>query len=113
MSRDENIVSLDLGTSSVRAFLFDGQFNRLEDFGAQIKYQVTTTPDGGVEIDPDALVKITCDCLDLLHARMKECGRSAVAVGISTFWHCFVGVDREERPTAPIIHLFDTRSQKQ
>ena len=113
MPHDENIVSLDLGTSSVRAFLFDGQFNRLEDFGAQIKYQVTTTPDGGVEIDPDVLVKIMCDCLDILHPQMKERGKKAIAVGISTFWHCFVGVDREERPTAPIIHLFDTRSQKQ
>ena len=113
MSHDENFVSLDLGTSSVRAFLFNSQFERLEDFGAQIKYQVSTTPDGGVEIDPDLLVQITCDCLDTLHRQMKELGKKAVAVGISTFWHCFVGIDHDERPTAPIIHLFDTRSQKQ
>ena len=113
MSHDENFVSLDLGTSSVRAFLFNSQFERLEDFGAQIKYQVTTTPDGGVEIDPDLLVKITCDCLDALHMQMKERGQKASAVGISTFWHCFVGIDCDQRPTAPIIHLFDTRSQKQ
>jgi gluconokinase len=110
---DENLVSLDLGTSSIRAFLFNSQFERLEDFGAQIKYQVTTTPDGAVEIDPDLLVKIMFDCLDCLHEQMKEHGKKAVAVGISTFWHCFVGVDRDSQPTAPVIHLFDTRSQKQ
>jgi gluconokinase len=113
VSHDENIVSLDLGTSSVRAFLFNSQFESLEDFGAQIKYRVTTTPDGGVEIDPDLLLKMTCDCLDILHAQMKERGKKAHAVGISTFWHCFVGIDGDARPTAPIIHLFDTRSQKQ
>ena len=113
MPHDANLLSLDLGTSSVRAFLFNDRFERLEEFGAQIKYQVTTTPDGGVEINPDLLVKIMCDCLDLLHAQMKERGRRAMAVGISTFWHCFVGVDRNGQPTAPIIHLFDTRSQKQ
>jgi gluconokinase len=110
---DTNFVSLDLGTSSIRAFLFNGQFERLEDFGAQIQYQVSTTPDGGVEIDPDLLVRITCQCLDTLYARMKEHGKRAVAVGISTFWHCFVGLDRDGQPIAPIIHLFDTRSQKQ
>jgi gluconokinase len=109
----ENIVSLDLGTSSVRALLFDSRFVHYPDIGLQKKYSVTTTSEGGVEVDADLLVQLACDCLDALHAQMADKNLKAAAVGISAFWHCFVGLDRDEKPTTPIIHLFDTRSQAQ
>ncbi len=113
MNRDENIVGLDVGTSSVRALLFDNKFANHPDIGLQSRYQFTTRQDGSVEVDPAILLQLTCGCLDALHEQMVSRNLKAVAVGICTFWHCFIGVDRDNKPTTPIVHLFDTRSGRQ
>ncbi|MBV8865534.1 MAG: gluconokinase [Acidobacteriaceae bacterium] len=113
MRREENLVGLDLGTSSVRALLFDGDFSSYPDLGAQKRYEFITAPDGSVEVNPDLLLHLTCDCLDTLHEQMVDKGIKAAGVGISTFWHCFLGIDKEEKPTTPVVHLFDTRSGQQ
>lgn len=110
MAHPGNIVALDIGTSSVRALLFDSHFNLQEGFGAQKKYDLATHPDGSVEIDADLLVRLTFECLDELHQQMQAQHLAAVCVGISTFWHCFLGIDSDGNPTTPVIHLFDTRS---
>jgi gluconokinase len=113
LSSNDNIVSLDVGTSSVRALLFDSGFRHYERLGLQNKYDIETTADGGVEIDPDRLLQLTVNCLDELHGHMAQDGLRASAVAMSNFWHSFLGVDREGKPTTPIIHLFDTRSGPQ
>lgn len=112
-NRNQNIVALDLGTSSVRALLFNSEFANHPNTGQQKKYQFTSRSDGSVEVDPAVLVQLTCECLDALHEQMSDRGLRAVAVSISTFWHCFIGVDQNGTPTTPIVHLFDTRSGEQ
>ena len=107
------MVGLDLGTSSVRAFLFDSTFSNYPDLGLQKKYEFVTRSDGSVEVDSNILLQLTCDCLDALHEQMLQKNLKAAGVGISTFWHCFVGIDQDERATTPVVHLFDTRSGRQ
>jgi gluconokinase len=109
----ENIVALDLGTSSVRALLFDPQFASYPDLGLQKKYDFTTRPDGSVEVGADLLLQLTCDCLDALHEQMQRKNLKAAGVAISTFWHCFAGIDQDGKPTTTVVHLFDTRSGRQ
>jgi gluconokinase len=104
------IVSIDIGTSSVRTLLFDSEGRQQAGFGDHVSYQVTTTPDGGVEIDPAALLDMTVHCLASLHDQVQKAGLKPAAVGISAFWHSFLGVDKAGSPTTSIIHLFDTRS---
>lgn len=113
MASDSNIVGIDVGTSSVRALLFNEKFSQFEQIGLQKKYELTTKIDGSVEVKADLLLQLACDCLDALHAQMAERGLRAVGVAMSTFWHCFLGVDRSGSPTTPIVHLFDTRSVEQ
>ncbi len=113
MGSGENIIALDIGTSSVRALLIDGDFNAHPDLGLQKKYDVVTRTDGSVEVDPSILLQLASDCLDALHAGMAAKNLKAAAVGISTFWHCFTGIDRQGKPTTPVVHLFDTRSGQQ
>jgi gluconokinase len=76
-------------------------------------YDITRTPDGGVEIDPETLLAFTITCLDQLHRQMSDAGKTATAVAISAFWHSCLGVGADGGPTTPILHLFDTRSREQ
>ncbi|MGI8743190.1 MAG: gluconokinase [Bryobacteraceae bacterium] len=101
------IVSLDVGTSSVRTLVFDHRGRQQEGFGQQIPYRIETTPDGGVEADPDLILKLCVQCLAKTHSQLKS---KPAGIAFDTFWHSFLGVDRHGKPTTPIVHLFDTRS---
>ena len=50
-SGDPFVVSIDVGSSSVRALLFDSGAHQMEGYGAQVPYRIRTTPDGGAEVD--------------------------------------------------------------
>jgi gluconokinase len=109
-SGDAYIVSLDVGTSSVRALLYDSSARQMEGYRAHLPYRIHTTPDGGAEIDPEELAQHAIDCLDELHRQIQAAGFRIAAVAGSAFWHSFCGVDRAGKPTLPILHLLDTRS---
>src|SRR6478672_3689393 len=85
----------------------------MEGYGAQVAYSIRTTPEGGAEVDPEALAQLTIDCLDELHRQVQTSGFRVAAVAGSAFWHSFCGVDGKDRPTLPILHLLDTRSGDQ
>lgn len=97
----------------MRALLFDEVGQRMEGYSAQVPYQIRTTPDGGAEIDPEALAQIIVDCLDEAHRLAQEAGLTVAAVGISCFWHGLMGVGEGAAPTVPILHLLDTRSESE
>src|SRR5258706_13005184 len=115
LPRDSNscIVSLDIGSSSVRALLFDAQARQIAGYGAQLPHEVEATPDGGAEVNPDKLAGLTIACLDQLHQQVYSAGLRIAAVGGSAFWHSFLGVDASGRPVIPIMHLLDTRAKKE
>ncbi len=104
------VATLDVGTSSVRSLLFGADGREVDGFGDQVTYQVRTTPDGGFEMDADALVGLTAQALDKLCAQLREARLKPAAVGIDTFWHSVMGSDASGKPITPILHLFDTRS---
>lgn len=93
----------------MRALLYDAGARQMEGYGAHLGYSVKTTPDGGAEIDPEALTGLAIDCLDELHRQVRETGFKIAAVATSAFWHSFCGVSADGRPTFPILHLLDTR----
>lgn len=107
------IVSLDIGTSSVRTLLYDGKAKAVPGFGKQIAYEITTTPDGGVEIDPEMLLGLCVDCLDAIREQCRERGINYAAVASAGFWHSFLGVDDKGLPVTPVMHLLDSRSTAQ
>ena len=115
------VMSIDVGTSGVRAALFDEQGNQIE--GAQALRQRR----GGdfVELDPDLLVDEVERTLDEL---LERCGLPAgksertgrlpavgpiLANAISTFWHSLMGVDARGKPTTPLLTWADTRAVAQ
>lgn len=104
------VVTLDVGTSSARSMLFDGDACVVDGFGTQLPYEVSTTADGGVEVDADVLAELVFKALDAIQAQVAAAGLRPAAVGCCTFWHNILGVGADDRPTTPVIHLFDTRS---
>ena len=104
------VLSLDIGTSSTRALLWDTTGREVEGVRAQIQYQMHTTPDGGVEMPAEELFAHLGACLDQALAQAGERARSIRAVGISTFWHALLGLDADGSPLTPIYNWADTRA---
>jgi gluconokinase len=107
-------LALDVGTSSVRAVLYDAMARQLENIEGRTHYQMTATQDGGVEIDADELIEIiyrTIDeCLDQAKLQLRDVDEAICAVGYSNFWHAVLGVDSQGKAITPLYNWSDTRS---
>jgi gluconokinase len=104
------ILTIDAGSSSVRAILFDDRANSVDGMSARRSYEFHTTPDGGVEIPAGMLLNLVIEVLDELLAKAGDLLSSVVAVSVSTFWHNLVGVDSDWQAITPIYSWADTRS---
>jgi gluconokinase len=104
------IISLDVGSSSVRTLVLGQDGRWVDGLGEQVSYDFETTPDGGVEIDASALLGLTKKTLDDCRDQLKQKGMTAAAVAASGFWHSFLGVDANGEPVTPVMHLLDTRA---
>jgi gluconokinase len=107
------VLALDIGTSSMRVGMYDRLGGHVRGVEATHEHAPVTTPDGGVEMDAEALVETACG---LLAAVLEQAGSRAgeiAGVGVSTFWHSILGVDDGGRPTTPILMWADTRSVRE
>ena len=106
------ILALDIGTSSVRAALYDLQGNVLPKSFVKNERTLTATEDGGAEIDAnEALAQIEKAIDDVLQKSANIKGE-IIAVAASSFWHSLVGINKAEKPTTKIFGWADTRSRK-
>lgn len=107
-------LALDVGTSSVRAVLYDAQGRMLENIEGRTHYQMTATQDGGIEIEADRLLEILCqtidECLQQAAAVIPDLAQAIVCVGYSNFWHAMLGVDAAGEAVTPLYNWSDTRS---
>lgn len=106
----ELVLALDVGTSSVRAGLFDGSARALPGMEARRSYSVRTTPDGGADFDAEALFGQVGEAIDELLARSPG---GIAAVACCTFWHSLMGVDGAGVPVTPVYTWGDTRAEPQ
>jgi gluconokinase len=107
------VLALDIGTSSVRAGLFDRLGRTVPGVEATVAHAPETTPDGGVEMDPDGLVEAACWVLSSALAQAGPRAGEIAGVGVCTFWHSILGVDEAGRATTPVIMWADTRSVRE
>lgn len=105
------VLALDVGTSSVRASLYDVLGRAVEGAEGRIAYEMKTTPDGGVEMDADELFDITCRTIDELLQRPPDLLDALCGVGMCTFWHGLLGVGDKGRAVTPIYSWNETRSR--
>ena len=101
------ILALDVGTSSVRSLLFDGEGRVVEGVGAQERYTATRGHSGRLGVfDAAELVTLSRDVL----AEGRREAPSLDAVAISSFWHSLVAVDAAGRPLTGVLTWRDNRS---
>ena len=121
------VLAIDIGTSSVRAILFD-RMARIASPPFQKTYDMETTPDGGACIDADRLADVVGSVLDDFCAACgpgpatggRTTGGPATGgpatggpaaidgVAMTTFWHNVVGVEGD-RAVTPLISWADMR----
>lgn len=105
------ILGLDIGTSSVRAALYDLHGQMLPGTLVKNKRLLTATDDGGAEIDGEIALKQVVETIgDVL--RHLSRGDQIDYVAASCFWHSLIGVDSAGKPTTKLFGWADTRSGK-
>ncbi|HKV45398.1 MAG TPA: gluconokinase [bacterium] len=104
------VLALDLGSSSLRAIVYDARGREVEGTEGRTSCRWAVTPDGGVEGDPDAFVEGASDAIDQALAGAGRLAGGIRAVGISTFWHTLMGVGGDGRPSTPLYSWADERS---
>jgi gluconokinase len=104
------VLALDIGTSSLRAIIFDREGHAIHGLDAHQLYSLRTTTDGGAEIDVPDLLKATITAIDHILQLAGPLATEIAAVGISTFWHSLFAVDAQNTPLTPLYTWADTRS---
>lgn len=106
------ILALDIGTSSVRAALYDGAGRVLPETFVKNERTLTATEDGGAEIDADEAFAQVAKAIDGVLKKSAKVGGEIEYVAASSFWHSLVGVDKRGEPTTKVYGWAETRPAK-
>ncbi len=104
------VLSVDIGTSSVRATVYDARGVPVANATCLHQQHVHTTADGGAEMRPDEVVQRVVHCAEGAMERAGQAGRRVIGVGVSCYWHSTLGVDAHDRALTPAFLWSDTRS---
>lgn len=109
----EGVLALDLGTSSVRAVVYDEAGAMLQSSLCDLPYKVRTREAGEVSSDPRALVRLMAKAIDGALVAARKHRVSLLAVATSCYWHSLLGIDKRGQPTTELLTWADTRSASQ
>ena len=103
------VLAFDIGTSGVRAGLFDHRGNQIEGSQASLANDFSGLA-SGTDVDADALIDFTARAIDVVVARAESFVSRIDYVAASCFWHSLVGIDDQGRATTPLLGWADTRA---
>lgn len=106
------VLALDIGTSSVRALLFDATGLVVPHVLSQHPYSLTTSKEGESSVDAGMLVDFVAQAIDEALAAAGPLAAQIGAVATDTFWHSLLAVDDAGRPLTPVISWEDTRPRQ-
>ena len=105
-------LALDIGTSSVRAALYDGDANILPRTSVKVERTLTSTAGGGAEIDADVAFEQVVVVIDAVLEKTKNIKGEIECVASCSFWHSLVGIDDKGNPTTNVLSWADRRSRE-
>ncbi len=104
------VLALDIGTSSIRAQLYDRFGREVRGASARRSYQLRIQTGGAAEADPQALLEVAWHCLDDI---LQQAGRASTQIGavaVCTFVSNILGLDSSGQVVVPLTTYADTRS---
>ena len=104
------ILTLDIGSSSIRTILFDRQGRMVAGSEATHNVKLRTTSDGASQADPDALLETLFLCIDQTLAQTTAIASQIRGVASCVFVNNICGVDDAGRVVLPLTTYADTRS---
>jgi len=102
------LLSIDVGTSGVRAALFDERGSEVP--GAQVRSRRSAAVSDFAELDPDQLVNEVVTTIDKLLTYHFHSAAQIEFIAISAFWHSLIGIDAAGQSTTPVLTWADTRA---
>ncbi|MDP6713482.1 MAG: gluconokinase [SAR202 cluster bacterium] len=106
------VLSIDVGSSSVKAALYDAHARRVEQTETRISHRIHATPDGGVEEFAEHLISNVETAIDGALDRSGDLADEIAGVGMDTMASTVMGLDADGNPATPIYTYADTRSQQ-
>ncbi len=104
------VLVLDVGTSSVRAALYDETAKRLDETFVKNERTLKFTEDGGAEIDAEEALSQINEAIEEVLEKAGENAANIEFVTASCFWHSLVGIDQNGKAITPLFGWADTRS---
>jgi gluconokinase len=104
------ILTIDIGTSSVRVLLFDAEGRVVNTIIAQERYAMRVSADGAAEDDPDAALDRVARCVDTALAQAGPLAACIGGVAVDTLVSNVIGLDAAKRPITPMVIYADTRN---
>ena len=105
-----SVLALDIGTSGVRASLYDETGDEIPGTQARLVRDLSTTVDGGVEIDAEEAVEQVARTVDATLAFLSDPELRIETAAVACLWHSLVGVNTEGRAVTPVTGWADTRA---
>ncbi|MBW1808920.1 MAG: gluconokinase [Deltaproteobacteria bacterium] len=106
------VLSLDIGTSSIRAALFDAGGRLVKGSLCRRPHQLQVESDGRSETNPDDLLDLIWACIDELIGRVGSLAEKITALASCSFVSNLLGLDRDRRAVTPLMTYADTRSSR-
>ncbi|MBA2526981.1 MAG: gluconokinase [Pyrinomonadaceae bacterium] len=108
-SKPAAVLAVDIGTSGVRASLFDERGREID--GASVRIQHTPCGIGDFAVtDAEAGFELVTQTIDALLDQSYQTGAQIQLIAISCFWHSLLGVDAQGLATTPVFGWADTRA---
>ncbi|MGI8544419.1 MAG: gluconokinase [Aridibacter sp.] len=102
-------LALDIGTSSVRSAIYDCEANVFEETMVKNERLLTSTDDGGFEIDVDEAFSQTVQAIDDVLGKIPAEVENVEYSAASSFWHSLLGIDKNGNPTTKLFGWAETR----
>src|ERR1044072_9448310 len=104
------LLSIGVGTSGVRAGLFDDRGNEVPE--SQTRSRRSAVVSDFAELDPNQLVDEVVRTVDELLTYYFHSAAQIDFIAISAFWNSLIGVDSAGSPTTQLLTWADTRAAK-
>lgn len=106
------ILVIDIGTSSLRAMVYDAQGREVQDFLARRPYHPQVTEDGGSTLDPRTMFAHLTGAIDEILA-LAQGKMEFGAVAASSLASNMLALDAQGEPLTPAFLYADTRNAAQ